>query len=312
MRVDYGEIPTNASDIVNAINSIQGVNASTYHLLSGASITSTKSDESKTVQLIGMKDIGGYLGHIFPFEKGNFTPEGVVLSVPVSEKLHVSVNDNVSLELPRLTKIVDTVPLRAHFEMVNISFRVSGIVDEFNGLVAYVGLDHLKDVSNFPGTPANTILIKLNNPTQDNLSRIKEEIESNYNYNIRNIYTKAEQTSDLLILLDSLYWVMYVVAVFAVLLAVAMVYNTIYINLQEQQREIATLLTMGTQSRKLIRNVTFENLLISLIGTVLGLIFGWILLWFFMTVVLDMEFFRIKIFISNSTMLVSFVFTFIG
>ncbi len=312
LRIDYGEIPTNSSDIVNAINSIQGVNASTYHLISGASITSTKSDTSKTVQLIGMKDMGGYLGHIFPFEKGNFDPKGVVLSVPVSEKLHVTVNDNVSLELPRLTKIVDTVPLRAHFEMVNISFRVSGIIDEFNGLVAYVGLDYLKDVSNFPGNPANTILIKINNPSEDNLDRIRDEIESNYSYNIRNIYTRSEQTSDLLVLLDSLYWVMYVVAVFAVLLAVAMVYNTVYINLQEQKREIATILVLGTSSRKLIRNVTFENLLISLIGTALGLIFGWILLWFFMDVILDMEFFRIKLFISNSTILISFVYTFIG
>jgi putative ABC transport system permease protein len=312
LRIDYGEIPTNSSDIVNAINSIEDVNSSTYQLLSGASITSTKSTTSKTVQLIGMKEIDGYLGHKFPFEKGSFTPEGVVLSVPVSEKLHVSVNDDVSLELPRLTKIVDTVPLRAHFEMVNITFRVSGIIDEFNGLVAYVGLDHLKDVSNFPGTPANTILIKVNNPTPTNLDRIKNEIESNYSYNIRNIYTRAEQTTDLLVLLDALYWVMYVVAVFAVLLAVAMVYNTVYINLQEQQREIATLLTIGTERRKLIRNVTFENFLISLIGTVLGLIFGWILLWFFMSVVLDMEFFRIKLFISNTTILIGFVYTFIG
>jgi putative ABC transport system permease protein len=111
LRIDYSEIPTNASDIVEAINSIEGVNASTYQLLSGASITSTKTTASKTVQLIGMKEVNGYLGHIFPFEKGSFDPKGVVLSVPVSEKLRVSVNDNVSLELPRLTRIVDTVPL---------------------------------------------------------------------------------------------------------------------------------------------------------------------------------------------------------
>ncbi len=312
LRIDYSEIPTNASDIVEAVNSIEGVNISTYQLLSGASVTSTKSTVSKTVQLIGMKEVDGFLGHIFPFEKGYFDPKGVVLSVPVSEKLKVSINDNVSLELPRLTKIVDTVPLRAHFEMVNVSFRVSGIIDEFNGLVAYVGLDHLKEVSNFPGSPANTILIKLNNPTEENLERIRNEINSKYSYNIRNIYTRDEQTTDLLGLIDALYWVLYVVAIFAVLLAVAIIYNTVYINLQEQQREIATLLTIGTKNRILIRNVTFENFIITLIGTILGLIFGWILLWFFMAVVLDMEFFRIKLFISSTTIITSFLYTFIG
>ncbi|MFX0087223.1 MAG: ABC transporter permease, partial [Candidatus Hodarchaeota archaeon] len=194
----------------------------------------------------------------------------------------------------------------------NVSFRVSGIIDEFNGLVAYVGLDHLKEVSNFPGSPANTILIKLNNPTEENLERIRNEINSKYSYNIRNISTRDEQTTDLLGLIDALYWVLYVIAIFAVLLAVAIIYNTVYINLQEQQREIATLLTIGTKNRILIRNVTFENFIITLIGTILGLIFGWILLWFFMAVVLDMEFFRIKLFISNTTIITSFLYTFIG
>jgi putative ABC transport system permease protein len=90
------------------------------------------------------------------------------------------------------------------------------------------------------------------------------------------------------------------------------VYNTIYINLQEQQREIATLLTIGTPGRRLIRNVTVENLVITLIGTVFGLILGWIMLWFFMRVVLDLEFFRVRLFMSNETILTAFSFTFIG
>ncbi len=42
------------------------------------------------------------------------------------------------------------------------------------------------------------------------------------------------------------------------------------------------------------------------------MIFGWLLLWFFMRVILDMEFFRVKLFISNETVLISFVLTYIG
>ena len=59
-------------------------------------------------------------------------------------------------------------------------------------------------------------------------------------------------------------------------------------------------------------DTTIENTAITLIGTILGLIFGWILLLFFLKVVLNMEFFRIQLFISVNTMLTAFVMTYIG
>ncbi|MHA1974659.1 MAG: ABC transporter permease [Candidatus Hodarchaeales archaeon] len=313
LKVDYSEIPTNTSQIAKSIlNNIDGVTNVTYHLISGATVSSNNSDITKQVQLIGMNESNGYTGHKFIFESGHWDPDGIVLTVPIAEKLKVWTNDYVNLELPRLTKLVSTAPLRAHFDMVNVSFKITGIVDEFNGLVAYVGLNNLKNVSNFPGEPANSVLIKVNNPNPDRLDIIRKEIYQRYSYNVRNIFTRAEQRSDLLDLLDLIYFIIYIVAFFAVVLSSSIVYNTVYINLQEQQREIATLLTIGTPNRRLIRNVTVENLIITIIGTVLGLIFGWILLWFFMVVILDMEFFRIKIFISSQTAILSFILTFIG
>jgi len=313
LRVDYSEIPTNTSQIAKSIlNNIDGVTNVTYHLLSGATVTSNKSSISKQVQLIGMNESNGYTGHKFSFESGHWDPDGIILTVPIAEKLKVWTNDYVNLEIPRLTKLVSTAPLRAHFDMVNVSFKITGIVDEFNGLVAYVGLNNLKNVSNFPGEPANSVLIKVEDPTPELLESIRQQIYDRYSYNVRNIFTRAEQRSDLLDLLDLIYFIIYIVAVFAVILSSSIVYNTVYINLQEQQREIATLLTIGTPNRRLIRNVTVENLIITVIGTFLGLIFGWILLWFFMVVILDMEFFRIKIFISLQTAILAFILTFIG
>jgi putative ABC transport system permease protein len=257
-----------------------------------------------------MNDSKGYIGHTFDFDAGDWDPDGIVLTTPIAQKLRVWVNDNVSLEIPRLTKLVSTVPFRAHFEMVNVSFRITGIVDEFNGLVCYIELNKLAEVSNFPGQPANSILIEVDDPHR--LESLREEIFEQYSYNIRNIFTIQEQRGDLLDFLDLIYFIMYVVAVFAVILSCSIVYNTIYISLQEQQREIATLLTIGTPNRRLIRNVTIENFVITIIGTFFGLILGWIMLWFFMKVVLDLEFFRVKLFMSTETVLISFGLTFIG
>ncbi|MHA2329353.1 MAG: ABC transporter permease, partial [Candidatus Hodarchaeales archaeon] len=311
LRVDYSEMPTNASQIAMAMNDeIEGVVNATYHLISGATVTSNNSEISKQVQLIGMNDSNGYLGHKFGFDSGEWDPDGIVLTAPIAEKLRVGINDLVNLELPRLTKLVSTAPLRAHFEMVNVSFRITGIVDEFNGLVAYVELNKLVKASNFPGQPANSILLEVSDPEQ--VDAIREEIYEKFSYNIRNIFTKEEQRTDLLDLLDLIYVILDIVAVFAVILSCSIVYNTIYINLQEQQRELATLLTIGTQNRKLIRNVTLENLIITIIGAFFGVIIGWIMLWFFMTIVLDMEFFRVKLLISLNTILLAFSLTFIG
>jgi putative ABC transport system permease protein len=313
LRVDFSEVPTNASQIANAIeNNIAGITNTTYHLLSGATVTSSQSSEEKQVQLLGMKESNGYLGHFFEFKSGNWDSEGIVLSVPIANSLNVGINDEVELELPRLTELVSTSPLRAHFELVNVTFVVTGIIDEFNGLVAFVGLENLVTESNFPGDPANSILLSVDNPTQERLENIREEIYSRYNYNVRNIATQEEQRGELLELMDLMYFIIYIVAIFAVLLSAAIIYNTIYISLQEQQREIATLLTIGTDNRTLIKNITLENTVTTLIGTVFGLIFGYILLWFFMSVILNMEFFRIQLFISFNTMVTSFILTYIG
>ena len=313
LRIDYSEIPINTSQIAASLKEeINEITNVTYHLISGATVFSNNSIKSKQVQLIGMNESDGYLGHKFDFEAGKWDSNGVVLSVPVADSLKVTVNDNVYLELPVLTKLVSTAPLRAHFEMVNVSFKITGIIDEFNGLVAYVGLQRLASVSKFPGEPCNSILVELKNPTPEMIEQVRDEIYSKFSYNVRNIFTRIEERSDLLDLLDLIYGIMDIVIIFAVALSAAIVYNTIYISLIEQQRELATLLTMGTPSSKLVRNVTLENLLVTLIGTGLGLVAGWILLWFFMSVILDMEFFRIKLFISIDTMLKAFIFTLIG
>ncbi|MHA1449817.1 MAG: ABC transporter permease, partial [Candidatus Hodarchaeales archaeon] len=299
LKITYAELPTNSTDIITELNRLDGVRAATYQLVSGAVVSTNTSAEDRMVQLVGLHNYtglpGGYMGHNFIFESGDFDSDGVVLPKPVADMLDVWTGDYVNLAIPVLTKLVQTAPLRAHFEMLNISFLVSGIIDEFNGLVAFLSLEKLSDVSNFPGSPCNNIMVKLDNPTEVKMEEIKDYIYTNLSYNVRIISTNEEENKEFRSLLDLMYTLMLIVAFFAVFLAMAVVYNTVYINLQERKRELATLLTMGTPNRKIIINVTFENVIVTAIGSVIGLIFGYIMLWFFMDVVLDMEFFRCSV-----------------
>jgi putative ABC transport system permease protein len=304
-------MPGNVSDIVTTLNNFDDVQ-STYHFTSGTTITSSKSDNEKTVQLIGLKNTNNYLGHKFVFEAGDYDPEGVVLTVPIAERLNVWVGDSVELEILNLTEIISFSPLKIRFELINVSYEISGIVDEFNGLVAYVDLVKLKTVSNFPDDPANSVLLQVEDPTYERLEEIRSYIYDELEYNVRIISTKEETIGDFLGLLNIMYYLMYALAAFSVLLAVAMVYNTVYINLEERKREMATLLTIGTSSRSIVKNVTLENFVVTVIGTILGIILGYLLLVFFLEIILDIEFFRIKTFISVTTMVISFVLTLIG
>lgn len=310
LKIDYAGIVTNTSDVLGELTKIEEVSAASAQVVSGT--TAFSENRGTELQLIGLKKNNDYLGHIFEFTSGEWDPNGVVLSLPIAQKLNVGVDDNVLLEVANLTYFETLDPLRAHFEMVNVSFRVSGIMDEFNGLVAYIGLERLVEISNFPPQSASSIVLKIDNPTQERLNNVREEIWETLDFNIRNISTRSEQGGDLLGLLDLLYGLMYILTLFAVLLAIVMVYNTVYINLQEQEREIATLLTIGTPGRKIVINTTIEQTIMTILGTIIGLIFGYALLYFMFYIVIDMEFFRIKIFISNEIALISFFMTWIG
>ena len=310
IKMDFAGIVTNSSDIIESLKTIEGIKSASSQVISGTTVYSDK--KSKELQLIGLKEVDGYKGHNFDFIAGSWDPNGVIISVPVADKLGIKLNDEIHLEVANLTYFVSLDPLRAHFEMENVTFRVSGIMDEFNGLVAYIGLEKLIDISNFPIDSASSIVIQLNDPTQENLDRIREEIWETLDFNVRNIYTRSEQAGDLLGLLDLFYGIMYILAAFAMLLAIVMVYNTVYINLQEQEREIATLLTIGTPGRKIVTNTTIEQTIMTILGTIFGLLFGYALLYFMFYIVIDMEFFRIKVFISNEIALLSFFITWIG
>ncbi len=68
--------------------------------------------------------------------------------------------------------------------------------------------------------------------------------------------------------------------VFACLLAGASIFTTIYVNFQERQREIATMLTIGLSDREFLFIMTIENLSQAILGFFLGIPMGlWLASW---------------------------------
>jgi putative ABC transport system permease protein len=65
-------------------------------------------------------------------------------------------------------------------------------------------------------------------------------------------------------------------------LAFALIYNTMSANISERQGELAVLRTLGLSHRAIGSMVTVQNLLLTIVGLVPGLVFGWALAWVFM------------------------------
>jgi len=62
---------------------------------------------------------------------------------------------------------------------------------------------------------------------------------------------------------------------FVMALMLAVVYNTVSMNLFERRRQLAALRTVGLSIRQIIAIVTLENLLAAALGLLIGLPLGW-------------------------------------
>ena len=95
-------------------------------------------------------------------------------------------------------------------------------------------------------------------------------------------------------MMDALDMVIWVIVFCAGLLAVTVLYNLTNININERIREIATIKVLGFNASETASYVFKENLALTVVGTLLGLVFGKLLLIFVMSQIkIDMVWFTV-------------------
>lgn len=95
---------------------------------------------------------------------------------------------------------------------------------------------------------------------------------------VLNVMVCQDMADSVAQMLDALDLVVVTIVVFAGLLAAIVLYNLININIKERLREIATIKVLGFNARETAEYVFKENLLLSIMGAVLGLPAGKLLL----------------------------------
>lgn len=186
-------------------------------------------------------------------------PSGmIVLSEKLAEKLNTNVGDYVSLKSPYSKYKEDK-----HY------IKVGKIVKQSIGMNGYLDITYLSDILGYEDI-CNSILLKVE--------------DENYIYDLRekfqdlekivSIQSKVENMAQIRQRMETMYSMIYFMAIIAASMTFAIVYNTFVVVLLERQREISTLMVLGMKEKEVLSIISLEQNITSIIGVILGLPIG--------------------------------------
>jgi putative ABC transport system permease protein len=195
---------------------------------------------------------------------------GVLLGRSLRNLLGISVGDTVTVHIPSLGLAVDEV--------------VAGFVDEPLGTYAYASNEHLTEL-----LVESSAAISIDDLTSGAIEfgaalrfadgtefeSIRADIESIPGV-VAALNTRAiEDTMNSF--MGLFYAFVGVMLAFGGMLAFGIIFNTMSVNLAERQVEVATMQAAGVTEGTVARLITAENMLVTLVGIVPGLVFGFLI-----------------------------------
>jgi putative ABC transport system permease protein len=245
--------PQSGDALIN-IKAIEGVERAepAYFALAEATARGRRSD----LQLVALSP--GQELHGFDLEGGGnaenlLTKGDIILTKGVADKLHVGVGDKVEIKS----------------EGGTAALEVGGVSKEPLGGLAYVSISTKEGLlglaAGFNGVFLRTTSPSLDRDVQAVLYRMPDVEGVEIKQEVRDDFQKAL----------ALFNVMtgFVVA-FCLVMFVAIVFNTMTVNVLERERETATMRTLGSSSLSVAAMLVIEGLAFSLLAIAPGLILG--------------------------------------
>lgn len=168
-------------------------------------------------------------------------------------------------------RVGDTISLN-NGEGMTRKVTVSGITEQYVYHFAYITPEYYKEVFNLR-TSENSIMVKFVNASSELENRIgndlmkKDGVVASVSF-FTDMATKFEDT------ISSLNAVVILIIACAALLAFVVLYNLTNINISERLREIATFKVLGFYDGEIAKTVYRENLILTFIGGLIGLVAG--------------------------------------
>lgn len=196
-------------------------------------------------------------------EEVELRDDGVIITEKLSKLLNVNIGDEITIEVDEE-------------EYKNV--KVTGILENY--IYHYICMSKSVYEKTFNEQMVNN-QIYLN--IDENLSKEEEEQISRYllaNDNISQVIRISSISETFSNMIKSLDTVVIVLITCAGLLAFVVLYNLNSINIEERKRELATIKLLGFYNKELSSYVFRENIILTIIGAVIGLVLGVYLLFF--------------------------------
>ncbi len=253
--------PVNAG-LIEQVDASPGVDRSEPVASFSASVTTNAETLATTLQ--GFEE--GTQMHGWTNPSGSLPSSGILAGGGIVEKLGVSVGDRLTIELPthdvsvelEIVELVDEpmgIPLYARNDVIAEALRDAGVADP-EALMA---------------EPTVTTVMTLFDPsfTRTNVINQLEGVDSVLAVqDARSLYDTVQQ------FLGLFYAFTGIMLGFGAVMAFSLMFNTISVNIAERSTEFATLKASGMSDRTIGWMIVGENLFLTIVGLVPGIILG--------------------------------------
>lgn len=184
---------------------------------------------------------------------------GIVLAEKTAKLLGVEKGDTIEID---------------RGDGTTVSVPVSNVCENYMMHYAYLSPNLYEEIFGEPAVYNNLIFITDQDSEEEIEQTGAEFMTEEAALSVSYMGSVKQRVDDMLTSLDS---VIYVLIISAGLLAFVVVYNLNNININERRRELATLKVLGFYDKEVDAYVYRENILLTLIGAVLGIFLGFLL-----------------------------------
>ncbi len=178
----------------------------------------------------------------------------MVLTNYLADKLSLKAGDTITVQSP----------------LGSQEFTFSATTDEIGGGIAYASFDTIQSMSGMPVPIFNSLYITLDT------NKVKAAKQALYHIpGVASVQIKQDVLKDWQGMMGLFYAFVGVIFIFAFVMAFALLFNAMTINVLERQREFATMRAIGASDGLIARLVQLEIIIMWLATLVPGLLIGW-------------------------------------
>ncbi len=245
--------PLDQNKAERELSSFPGVNA--VESMAEVPVTLKNSWHEKGVILLGLKSDSSLYHIVDSSGKSVSAPDnGLLISQRLSDLLLADVGSTLTVESPFINESDDQK-----------SLQVVGVIPQTLGINAYMEISALQSFLG-QGPLATSIILSVE---EDSISLLSEK------YNDSSVVNSIENRVSLLNqmreMMASYAGTIYIMFIFGIVIAFAIIYNSSIITVSERSRELASMMVLGMTPEEVLEVITFEQWFISIFAMLAGI-----------------------------------------